>query len=309
MIGLDEAVERLKDTASIPERSVAAARSDAAPFFDWCSENGEEPLPASPAAVAAWVESLGDTRRPRSVQRYLGTLAAFHRAFEFADPTRTDGVRAAQRRQASAASKRPSKRAPSAEPDLLPAGLDASVALADTDLRRLRLRRDAALLLIARDAMARSSELVVLRWDDVSKDPRGAVRVRVGEGDRERFCVLEDDTVGALASWKACEGLPGPGGKTLAPIPLIFRHLANREVGDKLSPHAVSTILRRALAPLMGAAPSKACAHSIRLGAMREAVSSGDEPSDVARAGGWLDPRTVVSASEDILKARSSKRR
>jgi hypothetical protein len=57
-----------------------ALRADVAFFTGWCIQEGRQALPASPEAVAAFIDAMAASKAPATVRRYVSSVATLHRA-------------------------------------------------------------------------------------------------------------------------------------------------------------------------------------------------------------------------------------
>ena len=57
-----------------------AIRSDLGIYAEWCADRELRALPASAETVAAFVDSMAETRSPATVRRYVASIAVAHKA-------------------------------------------------------------------------------------------------------------------------------------------------------------------------------------------------------------------------------------
>ncbi len=168
--------ERLADYARQADGAFAAntaraVKADTAVFSTWCSERAVPALPAAPYPVAAFVDAMADTRKSATVRRYVASVAHMHRAAGLDDPTKSNVVKLALKRLGRQHGIRQTQAAPIGE-------LAVERVLATTR-DRLIDRRDLALLLVARDMLARRSEAIALMVEDVTFADDGSATVLV----------------------------------------------------------------------------------------------------------------------------------
>ena len=178
-----ELLEPLRLAADFARASKAPATqeaygSDFRIFEGWCRTRGLSPLPATPAAIAAFLADEASTgRRPSTLGRRLAAIRYFHRAAGHDTPTTDEKVKAVLsgiRRTIGAAPVR--KRAATNDIVL------AMVPRGDT-LRELRNR---AILLLGFAGAFRRSELVALNVEDLEETPEGIlVTLRRSKTDQE----------------------------------------------------------------------------------------------------------------------------
>jgi len=285
-------LERLQDYAKAATGAYAsntrrALLADTEIWAEWCARLAHCPLPAEPRVVARFIDEMGATnRKPATVRRYLASLAHLHRAAKLPDPTRDETVLLAMRRLARAKSTRQRQAAGITEGDV--------AAILVSTGRRLIDRRNLALLLVGRDLLARRSELVALRVEDVEFDPDGSanVLIRRGKTDQEgegAMLWLSDRAVEHLKDWLNQAGiLEGP----------IFRSIDRQgRLGGPLGEGEVSRIFKRlALAAQLD--DMRISGHSVRIGMAQDLVASGAALPSVMQAGRWKSARMPARYSE-----------
>src|SRR5260370_3066986 len=146
---------------SAPTNTQRARRCDWRVFTTFCTERSYLALPASPAVVASFIETMSTptpTLRARSVatlERYVSSIAHAHTLADLPDPTRTAYVKGAYRQF--------TRGRPTSQPKQALRWEHISYALdtLNTGSRTWDLRAK-ALLAVAYSTMARRAELVAL---------------------------------------------------------------------------------------------------------------------------------------------------
>jgi integrase len=188
--------------------TLAALRSDGRLFSRWCRDRNLSWLPADPETIVAFVLDEGGRKKPTTVARYLASIAMWHRAADLPNPCGTLRVQMARRRIA----REWALRAPQTVKQAPALGgrevAEIVTAIGERAGERVVDVRDRALILTARDSLARASELVALRWDEIEPgdDGSGTVLIRRGKTDQEgagRVAWLSPETMQALAAWQA----------------------------------------------------------------------------------------------------------
>jgi site-specific recombinase XerD len=247
----------------------AAYSSDFRIFEGWCLRRGLSPLPASAAAVAAFLaDEAAAGKRASTLGRRLAAIRHFHRIQGHDTPTADEKVKAVLsgiRRTIGAAPVR--KRAATA---------DIVIAMAPT-ATTLRALRDRAIILLGFAGAFRRSELVALNVDDLEETPEGMlVTIRRSKTDQEcvgrRVAIPRGEIacpVAALQAWLATAGIPEGA---------VFRRIFNRRnqrVADRrLAPRNVAAIVKAGAAKL-GFDPASFGGHSLRAGFVTSAVKRG----------------------------------
>ncbi|GJG88858.1 hypothetical protein tb265_40390 [Gemmatimonadetes bacterium T265] len=247
--------------------TLRALRADLARWTRWCRAAGRLPLPARPADVAAFVDAHAhpgpDLRAPATLRRYVASVAALHRAAGLPDPTKAEDVRLAltaagrawaETRAAAGRGTRPRQAAGLTERAvahiLASYGADGPACLID--------RRDVALLLVARDLLARRSELVAVRVEDVAAADDGGATVTIRRSKTDQLgagatAYLGPEAHAALRAWLDAAGLTaGPAFRAVS---------AHGRVGrTALHAQKVPAVLKKLAAraaPQLGVAPLK----------------------------------------------------
>ena len=281
----------LEVDAARVEAAIAEARSPAtrrayasawALWTSWCLARGVQALPAAPEHVAAWIaERAAEGRSHATIAVGLAAIGAEHRDRGLADPAAHVGVRR------TAAGLRRARPGPPDRVDAL-AGEDLERALARLPDTRGG-RRDGALMLLARDTLARRSELAALDWGDLSPEPDGSGRlvVRVSKTDQAgegATLYVTDRTMRALEKHAVpADSDPGEA---------IFVALRGPRAGRRMSGRAVGEIIQRAAAS--AGLEGRYGGHSTRRGSAAALVEGGATAAEVMLAGRWSTPRMIA---------------
>ena len=273
-----------------------AFRSDSAVFSGWCSAAGLDALPAAPATVAAFIETMTETRKPATIRRYVSTISHMHRAAGVPNPCTDPLVKFALRRMGKVLTVR-QRQAKGINRSLLDRMLGAT-GLTPRDMR------NRALLAVAYDTLGRRSELVTLQFDDlrVDEDGHGSVLIRrsktdqLGEGSAR---YLAPDTVQLVQEWTAAAGLTdGP----------LFRATRwNGAAGGALSADDVGRIFKAmaAAAKLAPKVVKQISGHSTRVGAAQDMGAADIGMAGIMAAGGWKTPAMVGRYTSQQATRRS----
>ena len=265
-----------------------AYASDFADFERFCRHLGEPSLPALPATIAAYIASLGKTKKPATIQRRLTSISVVHHNAGLESPTVHPGVRSvwAGIRNARGVAQR-------GKDAILTDDLRALVGVLDD--RRLIGLRDRALLLVGFAGAFRRSEIVSLDVEDVRFVDAGLeVHLRRSKTDQAgegRLIGLPYGSnratcpVRSLQAWiAAAEFAEGP----------IFRHVDRhgRIAGQRLSPAAVADVVKRC-AQRAGLDPARVAGHSLRAGFVTSAALRGVSETLIAEQTGHKSLTTL----------------
>ena len=83
---------------ALSRNTMRALRADIQAFTSWCRQHSEAAFPASPKAVAAFVDGMAQEKSPATVRRYVATIATVHKAMEQPNPLESTAVRFALQR-------------------------------------------------------------------------------------------------------------------------------------------------------------------------------------------------------------------
>lgn len=270
-----------------------ALRADTAVFSAWCAGHGAEPLPAPPETVAAFIDAQAEAKAPATVRRYVASIAHLHRAAGVPDPTKGDHVRLAVKRMTRAKGTRQRQAPPITATER--ARMVASVGDRPIDFR------NAALLAVAYDTMARRSELVALALADLAfaEDGTATAIIARGKGDQDgagAVAYLAPDTVAMLRAWIEAAGIEdGP----------VFRAVSKGgQVGGPLSGRDVSRVFKR----MAKAAHIEAdvSGHSARVGVTQDMLAAGFGVAEIMQAGRWKSAAMPARYGENQMARRGA---
>jgi site-specific recombinase XerC len=202
-ITLRAALEGAADLARA-EKAPATKRaygSDFAIFRAWCADQGLCPLPAEPAAVAAFIaaEAARGIKCATLGRRVAGIRHA-HKLAGLPSPTEDERVKAVMRGARRTLGVAPVKKSAATS--------DKVLAMVAGGARGLAGKRDQALLLLGFALAARRSELVALDVADLEECPEG---LGSRSGGRRRIRK-------ALAPWSRCAAARSPARSQLLGI-------------------------------------------------------------------------------------------
>jgi integrase len=155
-----------------PANTLRAWRADWAVYLQYCTEGGVSPLPAEPSSVAGFVVACrAAAKKPATVRRYLATIALAHRVAKLENPVVDEAVQLELKGYTKIVSARQKQAHPLGWADIKKYLEGVGKSLLEI--------RDAALLCLAYDTMARRSELVALEVGDIEFLPDGTGRALI----------------------------------------------------------------------------------------------------------------------------------
>lgn len=184
-------------------QTIKSYLTDVAIFVAWREERDLAPFPASVSQVCAFLEHEAQTIRPSSVRRRLYAIRKVHRLLQLPDPTWDEAINLTIRRVRRAQSNRPKQakgmtrhyldRCLAAQPDT-PWGL-----------------RNRAMIALGYDLLARRSELVAIRTDEIDWRSDGTLRVLIRRSKSDpfgmgRIAFTSKGTAQLVGEWLAWRG-------------------------------------------------------------------------------------------------------
>lgn len=264
-------------------------RADAEAFEAWCHTEGEVAFPARIDVLSRFLEEQGQRKSPSTVRRRLAGIRKIHRLLRLPDPTCDEAISIAMRRILRANPVR-AKQAKGMTREYL----DRFIATQPITPLGLRNR---AMLSVGYELLARRSELVALRNEDLEERADGSFRILIRRGKADpfgqgRLAFTSASTAHVLRAWLA---LRGPD------IPWVFCPVySGRPVNRDLSTTTVRRLIKDAAAHA-GLAPDMVkdfSGHSMRVGAAQDLLRRGQDTAAIMRAGGWKSVNVLASYLE-----------
>jgi integrase len=279
------------------ERTIAGYRNDLELFQVWCEERGHSWLPALPATIAAFIDEETQGKALATVKRRVEAVKFAHRMADLPSPVTNSEVRLAMRR-----AMRGNRARPKQARGLTREWLERIVAACPDDLAG---KRDAAIVCVGYDSLARSYELSFLEVEHVSHDCATILipRSKTDQSGEGRLAYLAPHTRDVLKEWLDASGIAsGP----------LFQGLHTRKLSGKpLSTSAVRRLVKRAAMRAdqeRGEATSMS-GHSMRVGAAQDMMIAGLDHVAIMQAGGWKSVDVVARYVENAAARALHERR
>lgn len=252
--------------------------ADVEAFERWCWSQGVEPFPASVALVCRFLEEQGLTKAPSTVHRRLYAIRKAHRLLRLPDPTHDEDINLAFRRVRRLRAARPKQAKGLTAPHL-----KKFLAIQPDTLLGLRNR---AMLCLGYELLARRSELVALRDDDLMPRADGTLRILIRRSKSDpaglgRLAFTSAKTATIVADRRRQRGT-----HTVWLFCPVYRGMA---VDRSLESHSVKRVIKDA-AKLAGCSQEEVecfTGHSLRVGAAQDLLTRGVDTVGIMRAGGW----------------------
>ncbi|MCQ3811680.1 MAG: site-specific integrase [Acidimicrobiia bacterium] len=285
-----EAVERLiarGKAAALAPNTRKAYRTGWKSWATWAADNGAAALPAAPGDLQRWLTHLWqDGKKPTTLRTYLAAVAHHHRDRPGDNPAKHPDVvqlMSGIARQAADDGYEPDQAEPLRWLHVQLIAQHTAQQLAQPHLppqAKRRLLADLAMIAVGHDAALRSSELLALRWADVSRSDEtktGRVLIRRSKTDQTgqgAVCPISAHALQAL--------------KRIRP--------PNAQPHHRIFPISASTHRRRikAAAQNAGIDPAGITTHSPRIGMAQDLAAAGADIAAIMVAGRWTQPATVA---------------
>ena len=259
--------------------------ADARSFVDWCGERNIEPFPIASETLCEYIEYLQLNVAYSSIRRRISSLRRLNKMLGFQDQTRTEEVYLAIRRLKRSKCLE-QKQAVGINHDIL-------VKMIDAQPDTLAGTRNRALLSLGYDFLARRSELVAIRGNDLTFTPDGALKgmIRKSKTDqygKGRLVFGSERSAKLVKEWMR---------QKPAEIQSVFCAINHGRCEDRaICDRNVNDIIKRAVVKVKRCErPSdlEVSGHSLRVGAAQDLLIRGYDLAAIMRAGGWSDPSTV----------------
>lgn len=294
-VDLQEIFQRCQ--GAYAERTIAGYRNDLELFRDWCDERGHAWLPALPATIAAFVDEETRSKALATIKRRIEAVKFVHRMVDLPSPVSHSEVKLALRR-----AMRSNRARPKQAQGLTHERLDRILTACPDDLSG---KRDAAIICVGYDSLARSYELSLLKVEHVSDELATVLipRSKTDPSGEGRLAYLSPRTQAALNEWLDASGITsGP----------LFQGLHTRKLsGKQLSTSAIRRLVKRAALRVeheRGAAESMS-GHSMRVGAAQDMMIAGLDHIAIMQAGGWKTVDVVARYVENAAARALHERR
>jgi len=216
------------------------------------------------------------------------SIGSVHRLLELTDPTKAGCVKLASRKMHRKLG-RACKQAQPVNKEILEKMIRTCSSTEPTE--KLRALRDRVLLMLAYDTMARRSELVSLRFEDIEQSQLSSgICLRKSKVDQEgkgRWLPISKQTLQEVEKWR----------RTInADDGFILRGLSKKSISPSLGSGQVSRILKRLAekAQLPKSISRNISGHSLRVGAAQDWTNRGISLPQLMVLGGWEKPDTVI---------------
>jgi site-specific recombinase XerD len=260
--------------------------ADAKSFVDWCEQRNSAPFPLMSDTIRSFIEHMQPDYSYSTIRRRLSALRRLNGLLGFEDQTFTEKVYLAIRKLMRAKCLE-QRQAVGINEDLLVKMIEAQPAT-------LVGQRNRLLLSLGYDFLARRSELVAIRNEDLTFTSDGALkgiirRSKTDQYGRGRLVFGSERSAKLLKQWLRLKP------KETQPVFCAVNHgcCLDRAICDR----QVNEIIKQALVRVKRyPRPSdlEVLGHSLRVGAAQDLLTKGHDIAAIMRAGGWSEPSTVA---------------
>lgn len=273
------------------DQTLRAYRADIKTFVSWCLANSRLPFPAQPQTIAEFIGHEITRCAPSTIRRSLAAIRKIHAVLNYPNPCCNEHVKLALRRALRARDNRPHQAFP------INAELrDQLLNCFANDLIGLRNR---ALIALGYDTMARRSELVAMRIEDIQKSAKGSGKILIRRSKNDplgkgRYGIITRETMAMIEELKAILGTHEG---------YLFRRFTHSAFSSTpLHPQEVNRIIKKAAkrAKLPIKYIQNLSGHSMRIGAAQDLMLRGLGLLPLMVAGGWKSSNVVSRYVENI---------
>ena len=286
--------ERIKEAelGAYANNTHRAYEADLKVFTEWLEQNGSAEDGA--ATLVSFLKDMSQTKAPATLSRYLVSIRKELKLQDKPDVTQDKEVvltmRGIRREKGTA-----QKQAKGLTANILHE-LSSKLTDSPVDLR------DIALLRLARDTLARRSELTAFNMDDFEQDEDGRsfVLIRRGKTDQEGEGTIQfvsRHTMEAIDAYTKAVGIKDG--------PLFRRFYKGGKLGERLDANRIPSIFKR-LAQLVGVDPSNISGHSTRVGMAQDLMRDGAALPALMHVGRWKTSRMPARYTEQQAAGNSA---
>ena len=260
--------------------------ADARAFVDWCGERNVEPFPIASETLCTYIEYLQPTSAYNSIRRRISSLRRVNTLLRFEDYTQTEEVYLAIRRL---------KRSKCLEQrQAVGINHDTLVKMIAAQPETLAGVRNCALLSLGYDFLARRSELIAIRSEDLNFTSDGTLKGMIRKSKTDQFgkgrLVFGSERSSKLVKkWLRLKP------SEIEPVFCAINHnrcedraICDRNVNDIIKKSVIK--VKRCVRP----SDLDVAGHSLRVGAAQDLLIKGYDLAAIMRAGGWSDSSTVL---------------
>ena len=260
--------------------------ADAKSFVDWCDQTNIAPFPLTSDTVKSFIEHMQLDYSYSTIRRRLSAIRRLNGLLGFEDQTFTEDVYLAIRKL---------KRAKCMEQRQavgINEGLLAEMIKAQPET--LVGKRNRLLLSLGYDFLARRSELVAIRSEDLTFTADGALkgiirRSKTDQYGRGRLVFGSERSAKLLKKWLRLK--PREIQSVFCAVNhgrCLDRAICDRQVNEIIKQGLVS--VKRYPRP----SDLEVSGHSLRVGAAQDLLIKGHDMAAIMRAGGWSEQTTVA---------------
>ena len=251
-------------------------------FVDWSNQRNETPFPLISSDLSNYIEFIQEKYSYSTIRRRISALRRINTLLGFEDGTHTEEVYLTIRR-AKRSKCLDQKQAVGINHDIL-------VKMIDVQPDTLVGTRNRALLSLGYDFLARRSELVAIRNDDLKFTPDGTLKGMIRKSKTDQYGkgrLVFGSTRSAKLVRKWLKSKP----IKIQPVFCAINH--DRCLDRAICDRQVNEIIKRIIVRVKRCErPSdlEVSGRSLRVSAAQDLLIKGFDLAAIMRAGGWSDP-------------------
>ena len=281
---IEHVLQRL--TGAYAPNTLKSYYADAKSFVDWCEQRNTAPFPLMSDTIKIFIENMQLNYSYSTIRRRLSALRRVNGLLGFEDQTFTEEVYLAIRKL---------KRSKCME-QRQAVGINEDLLIKMIEAQPVSLvgNRNRLLLSLGYDFLARRSELVAIRHEDLMFAPDGGLkgiirRSKTDQYGRGRLVFGSERSAKLLKKWLRQKP------KEIEAVFCAVNH--ERCVDRAICDRQVNEIIKQSLVMVKRyPRPSdlEVSGHSLRVGAAQDLLIKGHDMAAIMRAGGWSEPSTVA---------------
>jgi len=283
-----------KADGAFSKNTIKAIAHDTKQFLAWCHNENLTTTPISADTLASYVDHMAHSYATATVKRHLASISHLCRGIGLECPVKSGLVKIAIKRMERVNGTRQKQAAA--------IGINEIELILKTTGNRLIDLRDKAMVLTARDLLARRSELVALKVNDLifHDDGTALLTIHNSKTDQSGTGVrmwVSEACVSALKSWLDAAAITDGN---------IFRAVRKGgHITDRISERSVNQRLKD-MASRAGISPEQISGHSCRVGMAQDLCAAGMELTELMVAGRWVSTKMPAHYARELQASRGA---
>lgn len=266
--------------------TVKSYYADVMQFVDWCETQNLVPFPLSETVIVSYVSAVQCKIKYATIRRRLSALRRINKLMGHEDLIPGEDLHLALRRIR--------RSNPANVRQACGINLELLLRMINAQPKTLTGARNRALLSLGYDFLARRSELIALKTNDIEILPDGSVRAVIRRSKSDQF------GRGRLVYGSARSAKLYRAWLKLKPkhIDWVFCAINHGQCLDRpICGRSVNDVIKKSVCRCRGERPRdrEVSGHSLRVGAAQDLLIAGHDLAAIMRAGGWSDLSVVCN--------------